>query len=78
MHLYTSLIIVVDRRLELSGIRNLYSTVIETYSFPHRATALSGPGPPHFRGFTATLKNATQSVGGLLWMGEDSNADTPT
>jgi len=26
---------------------------------PHVTTALSGPGPPHCRGFTITLRNTT-------------------
>jgi len=41
----------------------LYVTLIKyflyTYFFYHGATAPSGPGPPHYRGFTITLRHAT-------------------
>ena len=29
------------------------------YLFIHEPTALSGPGPPHYRGFTITFRHAT-------------------
>jgi len=42
---------------------NWEETVLITKSsstfFPHDATAPSGPGPPHFRGFTITLRHTT-------------------
>jgi len=33
--------------------------VAETFTRDHGATALSGPGPPHCRGFTITLRRVT-------------------
>jgi len=41
------------------------------------ATAPSGPGPPHSRGFYITHNDAPQSVG-LLWMSDQLVAETPT
>jgi hypothetical protein len=37
--------------------------------FFHGAAAPSGPGPPHYRGFTITLRHTPHSVG-LLWMSD--------
>jgi hypothetical protein len=38
---------------------NDISMTIYTHTFPHRATASSGPGPPHYRSFTITLRHTT-------------------
>jgi hypothetical protein len=41
----------------------IYSVVVEGFSLfifsPHGATAPSGPGLPHYRGFTITLRHTT-------------------
>jgi len=41
------------------------------------ATAPSGPGPPHARGFYITHNDAPQSVG-LLWTSDQLVAETST
>jgi hypothetical protein len=41
------------------------------------ATAPSGPGPPHSRGFLITHNDASQSVG-LLWTSDQPVAETST
>ena len=41
------------------------------------ATASSGPGPPHLRGFYITQNDAPQSVG-LLWTSKQLVAETST
>jgi len=38
------------------------------------ATASSGPGPPHFRGFTITLRHTT--IGRTLWMSDQLDTET--
>jgi hypothetical protein len=45
--------------------------------FPRGAADLSGPGPPHYRGFTITLRHTPQSVG-LLWTSDQPDAETST
>jgi hypothetical protein len=40
-------------------------------------TSTCGPGPPHFWGFTITLRHTPQSVG-LLWTSYQSVAETST
>ena len=42
----------------------------------HGATAPSGPGPPHFRGFTITLRH-TYSVE-LFWTSDQPYVETST
>jgi hypothetical protein len=42
--------------------------------FSTGATALGGPGPPHYGGFTVT-KDTPQSVG-LLWTSDQPDAET--
>jgi hypothetical protein len=59
----------------LNEIHNFYSSQ-NTFS-PHRATAPSGSGPPHSRGFTITLNNTPYSVE-LLWKGDQPDAETST
>jgi len=39
------------------------------------ATALTGPGPPHYQGFSITLSHTTQSVG-LLCTNDQPDAET--
>jgi len=41
------------------------------------ATAPSGPGPPHSRGFKITHNDAPQSVG-LLWVSDQLITETST
>jgi hypothetical protein len=38
------------------------------------ATAPTGPGPPHYRGFTITLTHTT----GLIWTSDQPDAETST
>ena len=45
--------------------------------FVFGATAASGPGPPHLRGFYITHNDASQSVG-LLWTSDQLVAETST
>jgi hypothetical protein len=45
--------------------------------FVFGATAPSGPGPPHSRGFYITHDNATESAG-LLWTSDQLVAETST
>jgi hypothetical protein len=45
--------------------------------FFHIATAPSGPEPPHYQGFTITLRRTTHSLG-LLWTGDQPDAETST
>jgi hypothetical protein len=45
--------------------------------FPHGATAPNGPGPPHYRGFTITLRHTTHSVG-LPWTSDRPDAEAST
>jgi hypothetical protein len=45
--------------------------------FSNGATAPSGPGTPHYRGFTITRLDTPHSVG-LLWTSDESDAETPT
>jgi hypothetical protein len=45
--------------------------------FFYGLTAPSGPGPSHYRGFTITLRDTPHSVG-LLWMGDQPDAETST
>jgi len=47
------------------------------FGFVFSATAPSGPGPPHSRGFWITHNNAPQSVG-LLWTSDQLVADIST
>jgi hypothetical protein len=43
----------------------------------HGPTAPSGPGPPHYRGFTIILGEAHHSVG-LDWTSDQPYAETST
>jgi len=45
--------------------------------FSSGPTALSGPGPPHSRGFYITLNDALQSVA-FLWTSDELVAETST
>ena len=45
--------------------------------FVFGATAPSGPGPPHSRGFYIPLNDTTQSIG-LLWTSDQLVAETST
>jgi hypothetical protein len=36
-----------------------YMAVNKNYFSPHGSTAPNGPGPPHYRGFTITLRHTT-------------------
>jgi hypothetical protein len=45
--------------------------------FLQGARAPSGPGPPHYRGFTITLNDALHSVG-LLWASDQPDTETST
>jgi hypothetical protein len=47
------------------------------FCFSHGATAPSGPGPPHYRGFMIILRHTPQSVG-LLWTSDQPDAETST
>jgi hypothetical protein len=47
------------------------------FSLYHGATAPSGPGPPHYRGFTIILNYTPQSIG-LLWTNNQLDAETST
>jgi hypothetical protein len=42
----------------------------------HGAIGPSGPGPPHYRGFTITLRHTSHSVVGLLWTRDQSDRGT--
>ena len=59
-----------------TDIGNLNSSNIY-YLFFYGATAPSGPGPPHYRGFTITHNDAPQSVE-LLWTSGQPDAETST
>lgn len=45
--------------------------------FFYGAISLSGPGPPHFPGFTITQLDRVQSVG-LRWTSDQTDAETCT
>jgi hypothetical protein len=47
------------------------------FHFSNGATAPGGPGPPHYRGFTITLRHTPHSVR-LLWTGDQPDAETST
>jgi len=49
-------VVVVVVVVEVSPLLNRTKTVSAVVSFFHGATAPSGPGPPHCRGFMITLK----------------------
>ena len=51
--------------------------VFESNRLTFGATTPSGPGPPHFRGFTIILRHTTHSIG-LLWTSEQPDAGTST
>jgi hypothetical protein len=42
-----------------SEYRSLVAVKSRIKNFPHGATAPSAPGPPHYRGFTITLRDTT-------------------
>jgi len=47
--------------------------------FPHDVTAPSGPGPPHYRGFTITLKYITVDRIPLdVWLAQRRNLNLTT
>jgi hypothetical protein len=50
-----------DKVLQLSPLSTLSCDYRQETvpNFPHSATAPSGPGPPHYRGFTITLRHNT-------------------
>jgi hypothetical protein len=54
-----------------------YRNLIKEDMFVFGATAPSGPGPPHSRGFYFTHNDAPQSVG-LLWTSDQLVAETST
>jgi hypothetical protein len=45
---------------------------------PQGATAPSGPAPPHYRGFTITLRHTHTHSVGLLWTRDQPDAETST
>jgi len=45
--------------------------------FPHGATVPSGPGLPHYQGYTITLRHATHSLG-IVWTGFQPDAENST
>jgi hypothetical protein len=55
----------------------IYVTVYVFTFFIHGATAPSGPGHPHYRGFTITLRHTPHSVG-ILWTSDQPDAETST
>ena len=44
--------------------------------FSYGATAPSGPGPPHYQGFTITLRHTT--LGRILWMNDQPDENVST
>jgi hypothetical protein len=62
--------------LETAHLDTLVSFLLTGIFFLHCATGPSGPGPPHYRRFVITLRH-TNSVG-LLWTGDQSDAETST
>jgi len=47
---------------------------IHTDLFPHDVLSTIGPGPPHYWGFTITLRHSV----GPLWTSDQPDADTST
>jgi hypothetical protein len=66
---------VLNFEIPLRRIR--WASIMELFCFLFGATAPSGPGPPHLRGFWITHNDAPQSVG-LLWTSDQSVAETST
>jgi len=46
-------------KFHLRKLTAVYVNQVKTHFPPHGATAPSGPGPPHYRGFTMTLRHTT-------------------
>jgi hypothetical protein len=61
------------------GVIKDYTTVyvVCVFSFFYGEAVSSGPGPPHYRGFTITLRHTPHSVG-LLWASDQPDAETST
>jgi hypothetical protein len=55
----------------------IHFNIIFPSTFFLGATAPSGPGPPHYRGFTITQRHTPHSVG-LLWTSDQPVAETST
>ena len=70
---------VLLRVFRLSPV-SIIPPMLHIYLFIHffatGATALSGPGPPHYRGFTITHFLDTPHSAGLLWTSDQPVAET--
>jgi hypothetical protein len=63
----------VDAVHSVATVSNVHSS--KYLHFTHWTTAPSGPGPPHYRGFTITHTHTRQSIG-LLWTSDQPDAET--
>jgi len=76
-HIFSSVVIFLFQVLKMTlnrDIDNYHHIHYNNFSF-HGVTAPTGPMPPHYRGYTITLRHTHETVG-LLWTSDQPYAET--